>query len=164
MTVAERAGGRGRPALLVALALVGFAVSAYLAAFQLGVIAAPWDPVFGDGSRLVLTSAISRLLPVPDASIGAAAYAIDAVLGLALLARPEGPDEIPLALAVVAVGGATVALVLVVLQPLVAHSFCSLCLVSAACSVALAIGAVTEVRDRLLPEPSTHHRFEEAPE
>jgi hypothetical protein len=30
-----------------------------------------WEPFFGDGSRTVLTSGISRLLPVPDAALGA---------------------------------------------------------------------------------------------
>jgi uncharacterized membrane protein len=141
-----------RTAALVVLAVVGFCVSAYLAAFQLGVIRDVWDPLFDDGSRRVLTSAVSRLLPVPDASVGAAAYAVDAVLGLWLLLRPDAPAAVVALLAAVTAVAAAVALVLVVLQPLVARSLCSLCLVSAAVSLALAVGAATEARDRLVPE------------
>ena len=54
-----------RSTALVALAVVGFAISAYLAAFELGFVTDPWDPFFGDGSRRVLTSAIAGSLPVP---------------------------------------------------------------------------------------------------
>jgi uncharacterized membrane protein len=141
-----------RTTALVVLAIVGLAISGYLAAFQLGAIGDVWDPLFGDGSRRVLTSAVSRLLPVPDASVGATAYAVDAVLGLWLLVRPDAPAPAVALLAAVTSVSATVAVVLVVLQPLVARSLCSLCLVSAGVSLALAVGAVTEARDRLVPE------------
>ncbi len=40
-----------RSIALVVLAVVGFAISAYLAAFELGLVADVWDPFFGDGSR-----------------------------------------------------------------------------------------------------------------
>jgi hypothetical protein len=146
-----------RPVAVVLIALAGCLISSYLAAFQLGIAGDAWDPFFGDGSRRVLTSAVSRLLPVPDASIGAAAYAIDAVLGIALAVRTDAPDWIAALLALVASVGAAVALVLVVLQPLIARSFCSLCLVSGGLSVGLAIGAVSEARDRLIPgQPAAH--------
>src|SRR5574338_1544499 len=67
---------------LVGLAIVGFAIAAYLAAFQLGFGSAGWEPFFGDGSRRILTSGVSRALPVPDAALGAAGYLLDAVTGL----------------------------------------------------------------------------------
>lgn len=50
---------------LVALALVGAAIAAYLAAFQVGWITSVWEPFFGSGSRTILHSGVSRLLPVP---------------------------------------------------------------------------------------------------
>jgi hypothetical protein len=46
-----------------------------------GAIDSVWEPFFGDGSRTVLTSRISDLLPVPDAALGAAGYLLDAVTG-----------------------------------------------------------------------------------
>jgi Vitamin K epoxide reductase family len=153
-----------RPAVLLALALIGVAISAYLAAFQVGLVRDPWDPIFHDGTRRVLTSTVSGMLPVPDAAIGAGAYAVDTLLGLMLLARPDDVTAtgraIAALLAVVAVGGASVALVLVVLQPLVARTFCSLCLASAAVSVALAVGAVAEARDRFGPANASRRHKE----
>jgi uncharacterized membrane protein len=62
---------------------------------------------------------------------------------LALGARRDR-DRVAVALAAVASLGAIAGIVLVVLQPLVAQAFCSLCLTSAAISVVLAIGAVAE--------------------
>jgi hypothetical protein len=41
-----------------------------------------WEPFFGNGSRLILTSGVSRILPVPDAALGA--------LGSELTRSPPG--------------------------------------------------------------------------
>ena len=70
---------RARPVVVV-LALVGCAVATVLTPFQVGVLDDVWEPFFGDGSRRVLTSALSRALPVPDAALGAVAYLAEAVL------------------------------------------------------------------------------------
>jgi uncharacterized membrane protein len=133
---------------LVILALVGFGISVLLAAYQLGLVASVWDPIFGDGSRRVLTSAISRDLPIPDAVVGAVAYAVDAVLGVALVVRIGPAAIVAGTLAVMAVMGAAVGLALAVAQPLIAHAGCTLCLCSTVVSVVLAAGAVAEGRDR----------------
>lgn len=58
---------------IVVLALLGVAIAGYLALYQLGIIADVFDPFFGDGSRRVLTSDISRVLPVPDAALARSA-------------------------------------------------------------------------------------------
>ncbi len=150
-----------RPTALVALALVGFAISAYLAAFELGLVADPWDPFFGDGSRRVLTSAIAGSLPVPDAAVGAVAYLVDGFLGVVLLARPRGRLVVASALALIASAGAVVALGLVVIQTTVVHAFCTLCLASAAVSVALALGALAEWRARRRDQANHDHPSKE---
>ncbi len=67
---------------IAALAVGGLAVSGYLALYQLKVFDHVWEPGFGSGSERVLQSSLSRLLPIPDAAVGAAAYALDAVTGL----------------------------------------------------------------------------------
>lgn len=133
---------------LVVLALIGLGISVVLAAYQLGLVASVWDPIFGDGSRRVLTSAISRNLPVPDAAVGAAAYAVDAVLGVALVVGIGPAAIVAGTLAVMGVMGAAVGLALAVAQPLIAHAGCTLCLCSTVVSVVLAAGAVAEGRDR----------------
>ena len=82
------AGWRANPSAwaerlpMAGVALVGFAIATYLTLFQLGVLERVWEPSFGDGSRTVLTSGVSRPLPVPDAALGAAGHLLDAVAGL----------------------------------------------------------------------------------
>ena len=67
---------------IVFLAMIGFFLSRYMAAFQLGHIVYPWDPFFGEGTRRVLTSDISKAFPVSDAGLGALSYLLDALAGL----------------------------------------------------------------------------------
>ena len=67
---------------IVALAFVGFGIAMYLALHQWEVFARVWESFFGEGSRVILTSSILRLLPVPDAALGAFGYLLDAVAGL----------------------------------------------------------------------------------
>src|SRR5207248_54314 len=65
---------------VLVLALAGCAVATFLALYQLNVIAHVWEPFFGSGSRVILReSSIARLLPVPDALIGAVLYLLDAL-------------------------------------------------------------------------------------
>ena len=131
---------------IAGVALVGFGIAAYLTAFQIGVIERVWEPVFGSGSDTVLTSEVSSILPVPDAALGAAGYLLDAAAALI-----GGPDRwrrhpwvvVLFGLAVGPLGVASV--VLVVLQPVMFDSFCTLCLASALISVVMIGPAMDEV-------------------
>lgn len=67
---------------IVAVATVGFAIALYLTLFQYGIVSTVWEPFFGDGSRTVFTSGLSRVLPVSDAALGAFGYLADAVTGV----------------------------------------------------------------------------------
>lgn len=62
---------------MIVLGFVGWLISRYLAAFQLGYIDAVWEPFFGDGTRRVLTSDVSRMFPISDAGLGAFAYTVE---------------------------------------------------------------------------------------
>jgi hypothetical protein len=66
---------------ILGAALMGFGIAAYLALYQLGVIPTVWEPFFGDGSERILHSSLSRVLPVPDAALGAGEYLLEAVSG-----------------------------------------------------------------------------------
>jgi uncharacterized membrane protein len=149
--------GWGRRALVIGIALVAFLVSAYLAAFQVGILSSVWDPVFGpDSSSAVLKSSFSRALPVPDAALGALAYLIEIVLdSIGGERRHQTRPWLVLLFGLVALGAAGVSVFLVALQAFVFHAFCALCLSSAAASwliLLLAFGelraAVREVRAR----------------
>lgn len=56
---------------IVVLAILGFGIAFYLSLYQLGMIPRVWEPFFGSGSRTILNSKISHLLPIPDAALGA---------------------------------------------------------------------------------------------
>lgn len=66
-----------RRGLIGGLALAGLAIAVYLTLYQLGIVPTVWEPFFGEGSRKVLHSPISRLLPIPDASLGAVGYLVE---------------------------------------------------------------------------------------
>jgi Vitamin K epoxide reductase family len=139
------------PRIATALALLGIAVAAYLTLVQLRVVDHGWDPFFGDGTDDVLHSSVSRALPFPDAALGLVAYAAEAGLGLTATGdRWQRLPVLPLAFDLVGLGLAVAAAALVGLQATVVHSWCTLCLCSAAISCAiLAVGRVHEGRAAL---------------
>ena len=130
---------------LVGLALVGVAISTYLALFQVGVLESVWDPFFGDGSRTILTSGVSHVFPVPDAALGAFSYLLDAATGV--VGGEERWRRRPWIVVVfgMAVGplGAT-SILLVILQPVVYDAWCTLCLTSALVSLGMIGPALDE--------------------
>jgi hypothetical protein len=67
---------------IVGIALVGFGIATYLALYQYDVVTDVWEPFFGSGSRTILDSWVSELLPVSDAALGAFSYLLDAVSGV----------------------------------------------------------------------------------
>lgn len=131
---------------IVAMALLQFFIARHLAAYQLRHIADPWDPLFGEGTRRVLDSEVSRAFPVSDAGLGALTYLIEALTGL--LGGPRRWRTLPwvvmlFGLLVVPVG--VVSIVLVMLQPLVVGAWCALCLVTAIITLFMISPAVDEV-------------------
>lgn len=119
--------------LMIALGFAGWMVSRALATYQLGYVDAIADPFFGDGSRRVLTSDVSRALPVSDAGLGALAYTFEFLMGwmggrerwrtMPWMVTFFGILVIPLGL---------VHVVLVASQPIVVGQWCTLCLLAAA--------------------------------
>lgn len=120
------------------LAITGFCVALYLALYQWGVLKAVWEPFFGNGSERVLHSVVSRLLPVPDAFLGAIGYLADlatASIGGSTRWRTM-PGTVLIYGLIVCLVGAT-AFVLALLQPLLFHAGCTLCLVSTFISICI---------------------------
>ena len=131
---------------LIAVALIGFLISGYLALYQWGFFHDVWEPFFGSGSDRVLHSELSRMLPIPDAALGACAYALDVVAGViggTSRWRTMPWIVILFGLAVGPLG--LVSVLLVMAQPLLLNAWCTLCLVSAVLSVVLIGPAMDEV-------------------
>ncbi len=117
---------------VIALATLSFFFSRYMAAFQLGHIPAAWDPLFGNGTELVLTSDVSRAFPVSDAGLGAYTYVLEllsAVMGDARRWRTMPWMVAMFGVIVVPLG--IISTVLVMLQPIAVGAFCTICLITA---------------------------------
>jgi Vitamin K epoxide reductase family len=129
-----------RRALLAVLAGAGLLVAGYLTLYQWDAWGV-WDPFFDSSKVLDLTA------PVPDALAGVIAYGTELLL-LALGGRDRW-RTLPwacLALAAVLSTGAVVSIGLIIVQPTVAGGWCTLCLVSAALSLALFALGIDEGR------------------
>jgi hypothetical protein len=125
---------------------LGFGIAAYLTAYQVGLISEAWEPFFGRGSEVILHSWVSRLLPISDAALGALSYLLDAVTGV--IGGRDRWKTMPwlVVLFGLLVGPlGAVSVVLVVLQPLLFDTWCTLCLASAVVSVAMIGPAMDEV-------------------
>ncbi len=122
---------------MLILALLGCCISTYLTLYQWHVMTGVFDPVFGaHSSERVLTSALSRALPIPDATLGAAAYLVEAVATLVGGdRRSERTPQVVLAYGLILAGLALTSCALVLAQLLVVRALCTLCLASAAISI-----------------------------
>lgn len=130
---------------IIILALIGFGIAGYLGLYQMRVIDGVWEPFFGDGSRTILNSSVSHILPIPDAILGAMGYLVDAVTGA--IGGRQRWKTMPWMVIIfgIAVGPlGVVSITLVVLQPVMFDAWCTLCLASAVISVAMIGPAMDE--------------------
>ncbi|MFA9415852.1 vitamin K epoxide reductase family protein [Natrinema sp. HArc-T2] len=117
---------------LIALGVFGFFASWYMAAFQLGYIGSVWDPLYGSGTEQILTSKVSKAFPVSDAGLGAVAYSVEALMGF--MGDRRRWRTMPWMVAffgVVVIPLGFVQVLLVIMQPIMVGTWCSLCLLSA---------------------------------
>ena len=131
---------------IIILAIIGVGIATYLALYQLEVFAVVWEPFFGNGSTKILNSHISRVLPIPDAALGAIGYLADAVTGA--IGGTRRWRTMPWIVVVfgLAVGPlGFVSIMLVVFQPVLLDAWCTLCLASAVISVVMIGPAMDEM-------------------
>ncbi len=119
---------------LAGIALVGFMVAGYLTLYQLHVFSRVWDPFFPRGTPIVthLTD------PFPDAILGVLAYGTE--IALSFIGGSDRWRTMPwtaIGFGLVVASGAVVSVFLMIVQPTVAHAWCTLCLVSAGISLVL---------------------------
>ena len=131
---------------LVVVAGVGMLIATYLGLYQVRVFDTIWEPFFGDGSKKILNSSVSKLLPIPDGFLGAIGYFADAVTGV--VGGKGRWKTMPWIVIVfgVAVGPlGLVSIMLVVSQPVLFNAWCTLCLTSAVISIVMISPAVDEM-------------------
>ncbi|GAA0553065.1 hypothetical protein GCM10009415_38770 [Chitinophaga japonensis] len=118
--------------IMIALGFAGWLVSRYLGAYQLGYTNIAWDPFFGDSSRQVLTSEMSRSLPISDGGLGAFAYTLEFLMGW--MGSPARWRTMPWMVAffgILVIPLGLVHIFLVISQPLTVGAWCTLCLLAA---------------------------------
>lgn len=116
---------------IVALAFIGFLISRYLTAYQMGYIEQAWDPFFGRGTETVITSGVSKAWPIPDAGLGAIAYSLEVLMGV--MGDKRRWRTMPwmvtfFGILVVPLG--VVSIYFIIIQPIVIGTWCTLCLVA----------------------------------
>ncbi len=119
------------------LALFGFLVARYMAAYQMGHIDSTWEPFFAgsggmNGTETIITSPMSKAWPVADAGLGAVVYALELVM--TFMGGKDRWRTMPwmvLALAFLILPLGIVSIYFVIVQPIVIGTWCTLCLLTA---------------------------------
>lgn len=131
---------------VIFLSWVGFFVARYMGAFQLELIDTVWDPFFGEGTRNVLTSEVSKSFPVSDATLGAFSYIIDVLFAYAGGShRWRTMPWIVIIFGILIIPLGVMSITLVILQPVSVGSWCTLCLTSATVSLIMIPFTIDEV-------------------
>ena len=117
---------------IIALGIVSFLISRYMAAYQLGHIGSVWDPFFDPGTARILTSDVSKAWPVSDAGLGATSYLLEALSGfMGGISRWRTMPWMVLMFGFLVVPLGITSIALVVMQPVMVGTWCTLCLVTA---------------------------------
>jgi hypothetical protein len=117
---------------MIGLAFIGWLISRYLAAYQLGYIQTIWEPFFGEGTVKVLTSEVSKAWPISDAGLGAVAYTFEMLMGwMGGKNRWRTMPWMVTFFFILVVPLGVVSIVLVILQPVSVGHWCTLCLATA---------------------------------
>ncbi|MEX2272603.1 MAG: vitamin K epoxide reductase family protein [Vicinamibacterales bacterium] len=131
---------------MIGLGFIGWLISRYLAAFQLGYIDTVWEPFFGEGTRRVLTSEMSQMWRISDAGLGATAYTFEMLM--AWMGGKTRWRSMPWMVAfffILVVPLGLTHILLVISQPVVVGAWCTLCLAAAGVMLLMIPFTVDEV-------------------
>ncbi len=125
---------------IIVLAFVGFFISRYLCAYQLGHIDAVWEPFFAgaannpkNGTEEIITSSVSEAWPVPDAGLGGMVYALEILTGLmGSVRRWRTMPWLVMLFGFMIVPLGAVSIFFIIIQPIMIGTWCTLCLIGAA--------------------------------
>ena len=98
-----------------------------------GYIDRIWEPFFGDGTVRVLTSEMSKMWPISDAGLGAAAYTFEFLMAwMGGKTRWRTMPRMVTFFFILVVPLGLTHIALVISQPVVVGAWCTLCLAAAA--------------------------------
>jgi nucleoside-diphosphate-sugar epimerase len=126
---------------IIVLAFIGFFISAYMAAYQLGHVDTIWEPFFAgaipddgkNGTGEIITSSISEAWPVPDAGAGALVYLLEILVGvMGSSQRWRTMPWLTILFGVLIVPLGAVSITFIIIQPILLDTWCTLCLMAAA--------------------------------
>ena len=118
--------------IMIVLGFVGWLVSRYLGAYQLGYIDYAWDPFFGDSTIRVLNSGMSHSWPVSDAALGSLAYTFEFLMGfMGSASRWRTMPWMVTLFGILVIPLGFVSIFLVISQPLSVGAWCTFCLITA---------------------------------
>lgn len=126
---------------IIVLAFIGFFISSYMAAYQLGHIDSIWEPFFagtnpGDGENgtaEIISSSVSEAWPVPDAGAGAMVYLMEILVGMAgSNKRWRTMPWLVTLFGIMIVPLGVVSITFIIIQPILLGTWCTLCLMAAA--------------------------------
>lgn len=128
------------------LALFCWFAARYLSTYQLGYISTVWDPFFHGETVKVLTSNVAKMFPVSDAGLGALGYSLEAFLGWqGNQQRWRTMPWLVILFGILVVPAGLVSILLIVLQPIVVHAWCGLCLLIAVAMLVMIVLSVSEM-------------------
>ena len=126
---------------IIILAFIGFFISAYMAAYQLGHVDTIWEPFFAgaiaddgkNGTSEIITSSISEAWPIPDAGAGALVYLLEILVGvIGSSQRWRTMPWLTLLFGILIVPLGAVSISFIIIQPILLDTWCTLCLMAAA--------------------------------
>jgi hypothetical protein len=121
---------------IIALAFFSFFLARHMMAYQMGHISYVWDPFFGDGTRKIITSDISKAWPVADAGLGAISYLLEALSGaMGDRRRWRTMPWMVGMMGVLVVPLGAISIYFIMIQPVLIGTWCTLCLVTAVAMV-----------------------------
>lgn len=132
--------------VMILLGFLGWIVSRYLAAYQLGFIDHAWDPFFGESTDRVLSSNMSHMWPISDGGLGAFSYTFEFLMGwMGAASRWRTMPWMVTFFGILVIPLGLVHIFLVISQPVVVGAWCTLCLLAAAIMLPMIPLSVDEV-------------------
>jgi len=134
------------------LALCCWFMSRYMAYYQLGYTDTIYDPFFGsEGTVKVITSALSKSFPIADAGLAAFLYSLEFILGAKGSSRRwRTMPWIVICFGILVVPVGLGSIILICCQPIIVGHWCTWCLLTAGCMLAMISLTIDEAMASLL--------------